>query len=422
MNNHLRANLWLVVLTLVLCSMLYPLALLGVGQVAFPHQAQGSLLDEKGEPTTEPAKARGSRLIAQGFSGDEYFQPRPSAASYNGAASSGSNWGSSNYALRNRVARALGPIVKYKGTPPKGKTVQEDLEDWFSKDVYQGRSGIVAQWARAHPSLAADWVKQDKVTADEVARWANAHPEAVTKWRKANPSTPNPKPEDLAVPFFESVSSERSGKWPTVVEKTVAGETKKEIVWVEKGTEIQSVFFDMWRQDHPNVELENVPADMVMASGSGLDPHITLANARYQLKHRVAAAQAAKLLKARVDELIKASEATGKKVDEAERKEIEKRVRGEAEAKLGKPLGQKIHETLERLLEGRKEAPFGGLVGVDLVNVLEVNLAMNAEMRRLAKAIGGGGSRIEARLWHGPRLWHGLLTPRLWHGLLTVPL
>src|SRR5262249_1888161 len=163
--------------------------------------------------------------------------------------------------------------------------------------------------------------------------------------------------------------------------KTVAGKTEKRVEPVDQGTDIQSVFFDLWRQEYPNAELEEGPADMVMASGSGLDPHVTLANARYQLKYRVAAAQAPKLLKPRVEgggeELGRAGEDAGKKVEEAERKKIEEQASREAEARVGKPLEGKVQETLERLLQDRKEAPFGGLVGVDLVNVLEVNLAMN---------------------------------------------
>ena len=141
---HLRANLWLLALTVLLCSVLYPLVLLGIGQTVFHDKAQGSLLtDAQGHPI-------GSQLIAQPFTADEYFQPRPSAASYNAAASGASNWAASNYLLRDRVARQLGPIVKYRSGPKKGQPVGPDIESWFQKDQFDGKPGIVAQWAALH--------------------------------------------------------------------------------------------------------------------------------------------------------------------------------------------------------------------------------------------------------------------------------
>ena len=86
MIQHLRANLWLLVLSILLCCVLYPLILLVIGQTLFHDKAQGSLV------TDASGTVIGSRLIAQPFTADEYFQPRPSAASYNGAASGASNW------------------------------------------------------------------------------------------------------------------------------------------------------------------------------------------------------------------------------------------------------------------------------------------------------------------------------------------
>jgi K+-transporting ATPase ATPase C chain len=338
MSAHVRAILWLLVLSLLLCSVLYPLAVWGVGRAAFPDRARGSLIEVDGKPV-------GSRLIAQPFTKDEYFQPRPSSASYNGAASGGSNWGASNYQLRDRVARSLGPVVKYKGGPKKGQPVGPDVESWFGKDQFQGKPGIVAQWAQAHSTLAQNWVKADKQNADYVTRWQQEHAAEVEAWKKENPDTPEPKPEDLAVIFFESYSKTFPGTWPIAVEhKTPDGKTEKRIEPVKEGTDIQSVFFDLWRQEYPQADLEDVPADLVMASGSGLDPHITLKNAHYQLD-RVATAWAKKV---------------GANKDQ-------------------------VADAIRALLEEKKTAPLGGLAGVDLVNVLEVNLALPERVGRLSQ-------------------------------------
>ena len=103
--------------TLVICCGVYPLVIWAIGQTVFPEQANGSLL--RGPDGT----IVGSRLIAQPFTKDEYLQPRPSAASYDGAASGATNWAASNYLLRDRVARILGLIVKYRSGAKKGELV-----------------------------------------------------------------------------------------------------------------------------------------------------------------------------------------------------------------------------------------------------------------------------------------------------------
>ncbi|MFJ4430260.1 potassium-transporting ATPase subunit KdpC [Pseudomonas sp. NPDC089395] len=98
MNTYVRPALSLILLMTVVTGALYPLAVTGIAQVAFPEQANGSLVrDEKGE-------VRGSALIAQDFQGDGWFHSRPSAGAYATVASSASNLAPSNPALAERVA------------------------------------------------------------------------------------------------------------------------------------------------------------------------------------------------------------------------------------------------------------------------------------------------------------------------------
>ena len=333
MSKYLSKSILLLSAAVVICCIIYPLVLWMIGQTIFPFQTNGSLL--KGPD----GAVVGSRLIAQPFTKDEYFQPRPSAASYDASASASSSLAASNYALRDRVARSLGPIVTYRSGSKAGQPVAPDIESWFQKDVYQGNPHIVAQWADLHNSLAQAWVSADSKNSAYVDNWAKTHPAVVAQFIKDNPTIPQPKAADLAVVFLKNFSMEHPGKFLSAVTKTGAdGKPQTTLVPVKIGSDIQTTFFAMWREDHSGAALQDVPGDLVTASASGLDPHITLQNAEFQLD-RVSSKWAADL----------------KRDPLAVRKEI------------------------EQIVLKNASAPFGGLAGEKFINVLEVNL----ELRKL---------------------------------------
>ena len=96
---YLRPALVLTVLFILLTGLAYPLAITGIGQIAFPAQANGSLIRD-GDTVV------GSALIGQNFASDRYFWPRPSITAdspYNAGASTGSNLGPTSAALAKRV-------------------------------------------------------------------------------------------------------------------------------------------------------------------------------------------------------------------------------------------------------------------------------------------------------------------------------
>jgi potassium-transporting ATPase KdpC subunit len=114
----------LVALTLI-TGLIYPLVMTGIAQVAFPYQANGSMIERGG-------KVVGSALIGQDFESDKYFHGRLSAttapdpkdptktvpAPYNAANSGGANLGPSNKALIDRVKGDLAKLQKENpGTP-----------------------------------------------------------------------------------------------------------------------------------------------------------------------------------------------------------------------------------------------------------------------------------------------------------------
>ena len=97
MTTFLRPALSLMLLMTAITGVIYPLTVTGIAQLAFPEQANGSLVRDSA------GKVLGSALIAQEFTGDGWFHPRPSAGAFATVASSASNLAPSNPALATRV-------------------------------------------------------------------------------------------------------------------------------------------------------------------------------------------------------------------------------------------------------------------------------------------------------------------------------
>jgi K+-transporting ATPase ATPase C chain len=119
--NHLAALRMLLILT-VITGILYPLAVTGIAQAAFGHQAGGSLIKDHGHVV-------GSSLLGQNFTlrkngkdtgapDPRYFQPRPSAGSYDPLASGASNLGPNDPRLIRTIRERKAAVAAFDGVDP----------------------------------------------------------------------------------------------------------------------------------------------------------------------------------------------------------------------------------------------------------------------------------------------------------------
>jgi K+-transporting ATPase ATPase C chain len=109
MVKEIRQAILFTLIAMVLLGGGYHVVLWAIGRVAFPAQAEGSLI-RRSDGTIV-----GSRLIAQKFTRPEYFQPRPSGVDYNAAATGGTNYGPSNPEHLTAVQERLDVITKQDG-------------------------------------------------------------------------------------------------------------------------------------------------------------------------------------------------------------------------------------------------------------------------------------------------------------------
>lgn len=98
--NDVKKGLRLALIFIIMLGVIYPLAMNGICNLIFPDKAKGSLVYIKNE-------LAGSSLIGQNFTGDKWFQGRPSAAGYDASKSGGTNLAVSNPEFKKNLDKNI---------------------------------------------------------------------------------------------------------------------------------------------------------------------------------------------------------------------------------------------------------------------------------------------------------------------------
>lgn len=146
MAKELLAAIRIALASLLVCAVLYPVALLGFARLAAPERATGQLIVRGGTVV-------GSRLIAQRFTAARYFWPRPSAVDYAADAAGGSNLSPANPALRERAEALLARLGAGAARPAPAELV---LASGSGLDPHLSLAGARYQAARVAAARGVD--------------------------------------------------------------------------------------------------------------------------------------------------------------------------------------------------------------------------------------------------------------------------
>jgi potassium-transporting ATPase KdpC subunit len=183
MTTIIRNSLMSLLLFTILTGIIYPLAVTGIAQVAFPHQANGSIIVKNGKPI-------GSSLIGQQFGDPKYFWGRLSATTpypYNGGSSSGSNLGPNNPDL----VKAMKARIDALHTAEQGNDAKIPVDlvtaSASGLDPHISLAGVEYQIHRVAKARGLDDAKvRDIVARNTSGRWLGVIGEPVVNVLETN--------------------------------------------------------------------------------------------------------------------------------------------------------------------------------------------------------------------------------------------
>jgi K+-transporting ATPase ATPase C chain len=227
---HLWASIASTVILTVICCGIYPLVIWVIAQAVFPHQANGSLVKKDGTAALKDEDAAGSSLLGQNFSLPGYFHPRPSAAGngYDATNSSGSNLGP----LSDKLINGLTTSPTAPATQPAESLTFDGIR--LRTIHYAVDNGITFKLFNVAPAGTRTEIPLAKFQDSQ----GNLNDIALVD------AFPHP---------------------------TTSDDAKRTVLIADNFS-------------------KPIPGDAVTASGSGLDPHISPANAEMQ-KNRIASAR-----------------------------------------------------------------------------------------------------------------------------------